>query len=131
VAAKTFDDMTLEEIGALTRSRYDRLCEAHDMGLSDEHPADRWAQDTEVLKAHRAACASDENSGLGPKTIQKRGTPNEEQALTAKAGAEDHAIRRSGHHDVEGQLALAQAKRSNPARVRAMNLAIKGLDRLK
>ncbi|MGO9930575.1 MAG: hypothetical protein ACLPV8_02010 [Steroidobacteraceae bacterium] len=50
---------------------------------------------------------------------------------SAAAGAEDDRIRMSGSADIAGDLALASARRSNPARIRAMNAAIPGLDRLK
>lgn len=127
--AKDFTQMTDAELGKCFRSRYDRLCSAHDMGLDDgTHPAERWHADTEILKAHRAATASDEG-GLGNVEIQNKAKSGAQDS--AAVGAEDHAIRRSGSADVEGQLALAAAKRSNPARIRAMSLAIKGLDRIK
>jgi hypothetical protein len=146
--AKTFNDLSDAELGQLLRSRYDRLVEAHDMGLSEEHPADRWAQDTEVLHSHREARADDEG-GLGPVEIQnkakvrgmdnppdfqgkpanpKLGKPAQDSALE---GAEDDRIRLSGHHDIAGQLALASARRSNPARIRAVARAVPGYNRLK
>src|SRR5258708_19744475 len=50
------------------------------MGLSDQHPSERWAEDTEVLKAHREATTKDEATGLGPVYIQNKG----------KSGAQDN-----------------------------------------
>lgn len=144
--------LTDDEFGAKLVAAYRGYRDLHDAGAlaeDAEHPRDtvnNW------LGTIRDSKATDENSGLGRVTIQKRGTPNEEQALdnppnfagkpanptlgkpaqdSAAAGAEDDMIRRSGHHDVEGQLALASARRSNPARVRAMENAIPALRRLK
>jgi hypothetical protein len=116
MAAKTFDDMTFEELGKLTRSRYDRLCAAHDMGLDDgPHPSERWAADTEILKAHRAACAADENSGLGPVEIQNKRKP----------GADEQ------QPDVTGGLPSKKPAMDSARKVAAMAAAIPGYTRLK
>lgn len=56
--ARTFNDCSDAELGQILRSRYDRLCAAHDAGLSDEHPDETWARDTETLKAYREAAAT-------------------------------------------------------------------------
>lgn len=135
--AKTFNDMSDAEMGKMLRSRYDRLCEAHDMGLDDgPHPSERWAADTEILKAYREAAATGGVAGKVAGTDNPPGGAGQPRPPvagqdSAAAGAEDDMIRRSGHHDVNGQLALAAARRANPSRIRAMNRAIPGLDRLK
>src|SRR5579862_7346002 len=92
--ATTFNDLSDAELGRLLRSRYDRLCQAHDMGLSDQHPSERWAEDTEVLKAHRAAC--DEGGGLGPVLNMKRGAQDNPPATpgTPKPPAQDGKFER-------------------------------------
>jgi hypothetical protein len=147
--AISFSNMTDDEIGSMVRDRYTRLAAAHDAGLTDTHPRDQWNADSAVL---RSARAQDENSGLGPKTIQKRGTPEEENALddqqpenTGPGGNSKPA--QDGRYEVgmDGQprfytggkilvgdaALVARSRQSNPGRVRAMENAIPSLRRLK
>jgi hypothetical protein len=154
--AKDFTQMSDAELGACFRSRYDRLCAAHDMGLDDgPHPSERWHADTAILNEHRAATAKDEG-GLGPVEIQNKAKPggakdDTQPELTAAGNygnggaepAQDGKFERTtagvprftssdGRFVVTGDAALvANARQSNPARVRRMALAIPGYKRIR
>jgi len=153
--------MTDEQLGAEMRDRFTRLAEAHHMGLSDEHPADRWNADNAILRDH-ATKARDSTSGpggslpgntasskevmddpnaalAGATTRGARGGPREgatvakDRALAADQNAEEFRIRQSGSANLEGELHLARLKRggSTSASVATMDKLIPGYGRLK
>jgi hypothetical protein len=155
--AKDFTQMTDAELGACYRSRYDRLCAAHDMGLDDgPHPSERWAADTEILKAHRAATANDEG-GLGPVEIQNKAkrsaqdnpppTPNtpkppvQDGKTTIIEKPQDRYMVGSDNvprfEYADGRVLfgndaiIARSQQSNRGRVRVMKTKIAGYDRIK
>lgn len=154
--ARNYNDCTDAELGRITRTRYDEMCKAHDAGMDDrDHPAERWAQDTEVLKAYRASVAKDEeNTGGSPRNIQrtpagkqiKSGADTDQPEITGGIAGEHPAMDGVLSSDqnskpvftfadgrvVTGDRALeASARCSNPVRVRAMKRAIPSYGRLK
>jgi hypothetical protein len=141
----TFNDLSDEQLGKLLRSRYDRLCAAHDMGLSEQHPSERWAEDTETLKAYREAAATGGIAGKVAGSDNPPATPGTPKPPVAGAdgrfmiGTDGvprfEAINAKGDtvSIVTGDAAVeAHARQSDPARVRRMAKAIgPSYDRLK
>lgn len=137
---------------------YDAYMAAHERYTTDPdgtegiHPSKDYAR-------WKAVGATDENTGLGPKELErtdhgadgddepdnynptgrddppgfagKPADPKRAQDSAAAVMAEDDRIRLSGSADVEGQLWAARARRSHPARIRAMDNAIPALRRLR
>lgn len=150
-------ELTDEEFGRVLVARYDALAAAHAAGLIDEHPSESFNRGAADLR--RAArdglpgnvgeakeIEPDDHAADDPPptsgTPAARGMPDRPGAALAAGAARDrriaadHAleelrIRESGSPDVEGQLALARARRSNPGKVRALDAAIPGYGRLK
>ena len=137
--------LTDDEFGAKLVALYRAFRDLHESGQLDsdaEHPRDTvnsWAD------AVRTSKANDEG-GLGPVEIQNKAKPEAEDdvqprksangnsgnggATPAQDSAADDMIRRSGHSDIPGQLALAAARRVDPSRAANMASAIKGYGRL-
>jgi hypothetical protein len=44
------NELSDEELGAVYRRRYNKLCDAHAAGLIEEHPRDRWNADGRMLR---------------------------------------------------------------------------------
>ena len=141
------DSMNDAELGAKMRDRYERLLEAHEMGLSDEHPATQYNADNAILRAHRVAKDA-QGSGLGARELEERDQPSAQDdpprtsqtpqpparsgaATAAHDSLEELRIRQRGGANMDGELHLARIKRADPAAVRDMNAAIPGLDRLR
>lgn len=142
-------EMSADEWGAKMCRAYDEYAEHHKAGrLDDDAPKAH-----EILNmliegniAGRSAQAEDEG-GLGPVENEKLKVgkdnppggnaqprpPVAGQDSATAADLENAAIRRSGHHDIEGQLALAAARRAAPksARARRMADAIPGYNRIR
>lgn len=134
------------ELGAKVRDRYARLIEAHDMGLSDEHPAEGWNAQNKVLRDHKVAKDA-QGSGLGARELEPTDRAEDDTnptganppraperpgaALAAHDSLEELRIRQRGGANMDGELHLARVKRADPAAVREMNAAIPGLDRLR
>jgi hypothetical protein len=97
--ATTFNDLSDAELGRLLRSRFDRLCQAHAAGISDEHPSESWARDTETLKAYREAAATGGIAGKVAGTDNPPPTPGtpkppaQDSQLGTWVRGLDHAIR--------------------------------------
>jgi hypothetical protein len=142
--ARTFNDLSDAELGQLLRSRYDRLCLAHAAGLSDEHPSESWARDTETLKAYREAAAT---GGIAGKVAGSdnppdfKGEPDRpglsappRQTQDGRYSVGSDSVPRFETSDgrvLRGNEALAaRAAQANPSRAKRMALAIKGFDRL-
>ncbi|MGH8299336.1 MAG: hypothetical protein ACRET5_10360 [Steroidobacteraceae bacterium] len=141
------DSMNDAELGAKMRDRYGRLVEAHDMGLSDEHPADAWNSQNKILRDHKVAKDA-AGSGLGARELEETDQPRaqDDPARTSQtpqaparpgastaahdAAMEEFRIRQSGHADPEGAISLARARRINPDAVRSMG-EIPGYNRLR
>lgn len=144
----TLDSMNDAELGAKMRDRYERLIEAHDMGITDTHPATQYNADNAVLRAHRVA-KDTQGSGLGARELEPTDRPVGQDdtnpsganppraperpgaALAAHDSLEELRIRQRGGANMEGELHLARIKRADPAAAQAINVAIPGLDRLR
>ncbi len=141
------DSKSDEQLGSYMRDRYDRLHDAYDMGLCDEHPGVAWNESNKILRDHKVAKDA-AGSGLGARELEERDQPNGAQddpgefpgkpsnpqrnggSLAGDLALEESRIRQSGCADVEGALHLARIRRSDPAAVRAMSKAIVGYDRI-
>jgi hypothetical protein len=136
---EVLDSMDNAVLGAKVRDRYERLMEAHSMGLTETHPAAQWNADNAVLRAHRVAKDA-AGSGLGARELEENDGAQDDPpqpparpgaALAAHDSLEELRIRQRGGANVEGELHLARIRRADPAAARAMNAAIPGLDRLR
>jgi hypothetical protein len=150
---RTFQDMldttSDAELGRTVRDRLTRLMDAHTRGVTDEHPAARWNSENEVLRDHYRATRDEANSGLGPRELEEQDQPGAQddppehtpgtppaperngEELAADHAREELAIRQRAGADMEGELALARARRSNLADVVALAAAIPGYNRIK
>ncbi|MGO9994700.1 MAG: hypothetical protein ACLPTF_19585 [Steroidobacteraceae bacterium] len=144
----TFNDLSDAELGKLLRSRYDRLCAAHDMGLSDQHPSERWAEDTETLKAYREAAATGGIAGKVAGTdnppdfegkpdnpaLSVPPRPTQDSKLGIYVRGLDHAVRFVPHGGQmlpgDVQVAMPDAVSTTAASTRAMTKTIPGYRRL-
>ena len=136
--------LTDEEFGAKLVAAYRTYRDLHEAGALDadaEHPRDTVNNWINTIRD----CKAQDEGGLGPVEIQNKrkvaggdnppggsGQPRPPvagQDAAAEAAGDDR-IRLSGSADIGGALALASARRSSPARIRAMAAAIPGYDRL-
>ncbi len=148
---KTFREMldstSDADLGAKMRDRYERLMEAHSMGLTDTHPAGQWNADNATLRQHRVTKDA-AGSGLGARELEEKDGAEDDTnptganpprapersggALAAHdAAMEEHRIRNSGCADPEGAISVARARRINPESVRSMTETIPGYNRLR
>ena len=66
----SMDDAAL---GSMCRDRYERLMDAHSMGLGD-HPAEGWNATNKILRDHKVARDA-AGSGLGARELEETDQP--------------------------------------------------------
>ena len=69
------DSQSDEQLGSYMRDRYDRLHDAYDMGLCDEHPGSGWNAQNKILRDHKVTKDA-AGSGLGARELEERDQPN-------------------------------------------------------
>jgi hypothetical protein len=131
--------MSDDEAGAALLKAYRRACDCYDEDndAHGQHPGRdvrRWIQiaATGGQNSEGKIQSQDDDPQPVNSANGNSGNGGEEPTMdAARDVAEDDMIRRSGSADIAGDLALASARRSSPARIRAMARLIPGYDRLR
>ena len=139
-------EMDDETAAALLLKAYRNACDCYDSEEHGNHPSqavNSW------IRNARDSAARDENTGLGPKYLEPTDhgaddpsefagkPPNPQRAaqdaerVALDEATEECRIRNSGAADMESQLVLMHARRTDPRKVRAVARAVPGYDRLK
>jgi hypothetical protein len=99
------------ELGAMMRSRFERLIDAHKSGMTDTHPSVRYNEDNAVLRAHRAA-TDGSGSGLGARELEEKDKPNGDDPPSTSGSA--GVPQRNGASVAQDRAAIAELRRAVP-----------------
>ena len=129
-------EMDDETAAATLLKAYRNICSVYDSDEHGEHPSrtvNSWIRASATGGTNSEKQIEKAQDDDQPEVSGGNGGAQPAQDSMSAAEIENAAIKRSGRHDIEGQLALAAARRAAPksASVRAMSGAIKGYDRIK